>query len=116
MNMCGVVVVCGVVIMYGGGGGQTHTQTQTKPTQAMRIDEFVQGSLTTTMVDDVFFILQKCSRRALASGRVMSIAAVFSHCNILLSSVYKEALMMKLQVRLLDKGGIDRWCTACIDT
>ena len=66
--------------------------------KAMRIDETAAGNLTSTMVEDVFFILQKCSQRALASGRVMSIAAVCSHSNILLSSVYKEALASKLQV------------------
>jgi hypothetical protein len=36
--------------------------------KAVRIDEFVEDALTTSMVDDVFYILQNCARRAIATG------------------------------------------------
>lgn len=37
---------------------------------ALRIDEAAPGALTSSSVDDVFFILRKCGLRALASGSV----------------------------------------------
>lgn len=36
--------------------------------KAVRIDEFVEDALTTSMVDDVFYILQNCARRAISTG------------------------------------------------
>eukprot|EP00798_Chlamydomonas_sp_ICE-L_P008858 gene8858-3742_t len=39
---------------------------------AVRIDEVIPGSLTSSMVDDVFFILRKCGLRALTSGSVQA--------------------------------------------
>lgn len=35
---------------------------------ALRIDEVGPGQLTSSLVDDVFFILRKCGMRALASS------------------------------------------------
>ena len=36
--------------------------------KAIEIDEWSADTLTTSMVDDAFFVLQKCGRRALATG------------------------------------------------
>lgn len=37
---------------------------------AIRIDEAAAGSLTSSAVDDVFYVLRKCATRALACGNV----------------------------------------------
>lgn len=63
---------------------------------AIRIDERAGDALTTSMVDDVFYILQTCSRRAAATGSVQCVCAAFNHVNNLLANEYRQALASKL--------------------
>ena len=46
--------------------------------KAVRIDEFVEDALTTSMVDDVFYILQHCARRAISPGEPGGVGFVFA--------------------------------------
>ncbi|KAK9828174.1 hypothetical protein WJX74_001770 [Apatococcus lobatus] len=54
--------------------------------KAISIDEFTGDALTTSLVDDVFFILQKVGRRSLATASVQCICAVLTQLNSLLAS------------------------------
>jgi hypothetical protein len=65
--------------------------------KAIRIDEHAPGALTSSMVDDVFYILLKCGRRAGAAGSVQCCCAVLNHVANLLSNEYREALAAKLR-------------------
>lgn len=65
--------------------------------KAIAIDEHQRDSLTTSMVDDVFFILQSCCRRAISTGSMNSVFAVLSGATSLLSREYQEALQQKLR-------------------
>ena len=67
--------------------------------KAIAIREHGGGALTTSMVDDVFFILQKCGRRALATANVACVCAILGQLNNLLSSTYYPQLRAKLDVR-----------------
>ena len=60
--------------------------------KAIRINEWAGSALTTSMVDDVFFILQKCGRRALATGSVQCVCAVLGQLNTLLAHNLRAAL------------------------
>ena len=57
--------------------------------KAIRIDEEVPDSMTTSMVDDVFHVLQSCLQRAIShlqyQLRSRSVVAVLSGANSLLS-------------------------------
>lgn len=44
--------------------------------QAIRLDEVAEGSLTSSMVDDVFFVLLKAGRRAMGTGKAPSVRAL----------------------------------------
>ncbi|KAF7139386.1 hypothetical protein RHSIM_Rhsim07G0007000 [Rhododendron simsii] len=44
--------------------------------KAINIDEHVHDSLTTSMVDDVFYVLQSCCRRSLSTSNINSVIAV----------------------------------------
>ncbi|GAX77377.1 hypothetical protein CEUSTIGMA_g4823.t1 [Chlamydomonas eustigma] len=59
---------------------------------AVRIDESSPGSLTSSLVDDVFFILRKCGLRAMASGSVQCCAALLAELNNVVSNLLKESL------------------------
>ncbi|ERM93568.1 hypothetical protein AMTR_s00004p00104770 [Amborella trichopoda] len=65
--------------------------------KAIRIDEHVPDSLTTSMVDDVFYVLQSCCRRAISTSKVNSVLAVLSGAVNLLSNEYQEALQRKMR-------------------
>lgn len=65
--------------------------------KAIRIDEHVPDSLTTSMVDDVFYVLQSCLRRAISTSNISSVIAVLSNAGSLLGNDYHEALQQKIR-------------------
>ncbi|XP_039121919.1 conserved oligomeric Golgi complex subunit 4 [Dioscorea cayenensis subsp. rotundata] len=65
--------------------------------KAIKIDEHVPDSLTTSMVDDVFYVLQSCCRRAISTTSINSVFAVLSGAMNLLSNEYQEALQQKMR-------------------
>ncbi|KAF5733385.1 conserved oligomeric Golgi complex subunit 4 [Tripterygium wilfordii] len=65
--------------------------------KAIRIDEPVPDSLTTSMVDDVFYVLQSCLRRAISTSNISSVIAVLSGASSLLSNEYQDALQQKMR-------------------
>ncbi|KAA0039804.1 conserved oligomeric Golgi complex subunit 4 [Cucumis melo var. makuwa] len=65
--------------------------------KAIKIDEPVPDSLTTSMVDDVFYVLQSCLRRAISTSNISSLIAVLSGGSSLLSNEYQEALQQKMR-------------------
>lgn len=65
--------------------------------KAIKIDEFVPDAITTSMVDDVFYVLQTCSRRAISTSNIQAVLAVLNRVNDLLNNEYKEALLRKIR-------------------
>jgi hypothetical protein len=59
---------------------------------AIQMDECVEGALTSSIVEDAFFILQKCGRRAMATGNVQCVCSVLSNMNNHLCNAYLSAL------------------------
>ncbi|KAF3620654.1 Conserved oligomeric Golgi complex subunit 4 [Capsicum annuum] len=65
--------------------------------KAIKIDELVFDSLTTSMVDDVFYVLQSCFRRFISTSNINSVIAVLSNAVSLLGGEYNEALQQKIR-------------------
>lgn len=65
---------------------------------AIAIDEWTPGAPITSMVDDVFFIVQKCGRRAISTGNVQSGCAVLGQVNSLLAGELRSSLDEKWKV------------------
>lgn len=65
--------------------------------KAIRIDEAIPDALTTSMVDDVFYILQNSSRRAISTANVHPVLASLNNINTFLNGEFKEALLNKLR-------------------
>lgn len=65
--------------------------------KAIRIDEHVLDSLTTSMVDDVFYVLQNCCRRSISTSNINSVIAILSNAMSLLSGEYNDALQQKMR-------------------
>lgn len=65
--------------------------------KAVHIDEPVPGALTSSMVDDSFFVLLAAGRRALATARAPSAVSILNQLNTVLSTQYRTALARKLQ-------------------
>ncbi|UYV63980.1 hypothetical protein LAZ67_2006240, partial [Cordylochernes scorpioides] len=64
--------------------------------KAIQMDVVEDKSLTSTMLDDVFFIIKKCLRRSLNSASVDGVCAMLNHTCNFLQSVFCEALNEKL--------------------
>jgi hypothetical protein len=54
----------------------------------------VPDALTSSMVDDTFYILRKCGSRALATGSVQVVAALLGELNDALAGAYRGALQV----------------------
>ncbi|KAL6982165.1 Golgi transport complex subunit 4 [Sarracenia purpurea var. burkii] len=65
--------------------------------KAIKIDEHVPDSLTSSMVDDVFYVLQSCCRRSISTANISSVIAVLSSAVSLLGNEYNEALQHKMR-------------------
>ncbi|CAH9142781.1 unnamed protein product [Cuscuta epithymum] len=65
--------------------------------KAIKIDEHVFDSLTTSMVDDVFYVLQSCCQRSISTSNINSVIAVLSSAVSLLGGEYNEALQQKIR-------------------
>ena len=65
--------------------------------KAIRIDEHSPGQLTSSLVDDVFYILLKCGRRSGLTGSVQCTCAVLNHVANLLSGEVRDALTQRLR-------------------
>lgn len=65
--------------------------------KAIRIDEHVLDSLTTSIVDDVFYVLQNCCRRSISTSNLNSVIAILSNAMSLLGGEYSDALQRKMR-------------------
>jgi hypothetical protein len=65
--------------------------------KAVRIDDAAPGALTSSMVDDAFFVLLSAGRRALATARAPSAVAILNQLNAALSTLFRAAVAAKLQ-------------------
>eukprot|EP01135_Chromosphaera_perkinsii_P010069 Nk52_evm5s2010 gene=Nk52_evmTU5s2010 len=58
--------------------------------KAIRMDDVEFGQITSTCVDDVFFLVQKSIRRAISTGSCDSVCAMLNHGNGILVTEYKQ--------------------------
>ncbi|KAL6523788.1 Golgi transport complex subunit 4 [Orobanche gracilis] len=90
--------------------------------KAIQIDEHVLDSPTTSMVDDVFYVLQSCCRRAILTSNISSVIAVLSSAVSLLGGEYSEALQQKMREpnlgakMFLGGVGVQKTCTEIATT
>ena len=54
------------------------------------MDEHTGDSLTSSMVDYVFFVLQNCTQRAVDSYNIHALCAIINHLTTCLNKDYKE--------------------------
>ena len=62
------------------------------------MDQADESSITSSMVDDAFFIIKKCVRRALSSSSVDGVCAMLNHANSVLEQDFREILYSKLRL------------------
>ncbi len=67
-------------------------------TKAIQMDTIMAGSKTSSVVDDVFFIIKKCIKRCLYSDSVDGCCAMFNNCTTVLDSIYKDYFYSQLKL------------------
>uniref|UniRef100_A0A3Q3N3E6 Conserved oligomeric Golgi complex subunit 4 n=1 Tax=Mastacembelus armatus TaxID=205130 RepID=A0A3Q3N3E6_9TELE len=65
--------------------------------KAVAMDTYEKGQLTSSMVDDCFYIVKKCISRALSSSSIDCLCAMINHANSVLDSDFREVLYNKLR-------------------
>ena len=55
-------------------------------------EDFNSGNLTSHILDDVFFILKKCIRRANSGGNIDVVCAIINHSITIIDTIYYDAL------------------------
>ncbi|OQV15659.1 Conserved oligomeric Golgi complex subunit 4 [Hypsibius exemplaris] len=65
--------------------------------KAISMEQVEEKALTSTMVDDVFFVVRKSIRRALSSASVDGICAILNHAVSLLQEDFADVLHAKLK-------------------
>ncbi|XP_070985575.1 conserved oligomeric Golgi complex subunit 4-like isoform X2 [Oncorhynchus clarkii lewisi] len=65
--------------------------------KAVAMDTNEKGQLTSSMVDDCFYIVKKCISRALSSSSIDCLCAMINHSTSVLESDFREVLYNKLR-------------------
>ncbi|OWF48034.1 conserved oligomeric Golgi complex subunit 4-like [Mizuhopecten yessoensis] len=65
--------------------------------KAVSVDSVDEGAQTSSMVDDSFFIVKKCVRRAISSSSVDGVCAMLNHACTLLEQDFREVLYSRLR-------------------
>ncbi|XP_041375070.1 conserved oligomeric Golgi complex subunit 4-like [Gigantopelta aegis] len=65
--------------------------------KAVHVDSVEEGSQTSSMVDDAFFIVKKSVRRAISSSSVDGVCAMLNHVSSILEQDFREVLFAKLR-------------------
>ncbi|KAI0235623.1 Conserved oligomeric Golgi complex subunit 4 [Lamellibrachia satsuma] len=66
-------------------------------TKAVSLDITDESSLTSSMVDDAFFIVKKCVRRALSSSSIDGVCAMLNHACSILEQDFQEVFYARLR-------------------
>lgn len=74
--------------------------------RAIQMDELDDTNLTSSVLDDVFFIIQKCINRALSCGSLDVLCAVINHSVSLLETTFCDALNDRIKYGFPNTGGI----------
>lgn len=67
--------------------------------KAIAVDEIAPGATASSCAEDSFFVAQRCSKRALATGHAGAASAVVNHAGNTLGSDLLEALVRKVRMR-----------------
>uniref|UniRef100_A0AAY4BY69 Conserved oligomeric Golgi complex subunit 4 n=1 Tax=Denticeps clupeoides TaxID=299321 RepID=A0AAY4BY69_9TELE len=66
--------------------------------KAVAMDTWEAGQLTSSMVDDTFYIVKKCISRALSSSSSDCLCAMINHATSVLETDFREVLVARLRV------------------
>ncbi|OTF76620.1 conserved oligomeric Golgi complex subunit 4-like protein [Euroglyphus maynei] len=54
-------------------------------------------AITSSMLDDIFFIIKKCLKRAISCGSANVIMAIINHCTIVLETIFYEIIQSRIK-------------------
>lgn len=65
--------------------------------KAVQLDKIEENNLTSSMLDDAFFILKKCSKRAQSTKSMDALCAIINNCVSILDTVFYDTLNDRLR-------------------
>jgi len=88
----------GAAVRPGLGPLQEEFYIEQSVEKGIEIDAWKVNCLASSMVDDIFFILQKCSQRGLATANLQCVGAIMGQINTALSTSLRAALESRWKV------------------
>jgi len=80
--------------------------------KAIQMDSCESGSLTTSMTDDVFFILKQCIKRSMTSSSIDCVCAMLNHAISALDLNFRDALISQIKAGFPSGGMLDNISSA----
>ncbi|XP_039263013.2 conserved oligomeric Golgi complex subunit 4-like [Styela clava] len=80
--------------------------------KAIQLDTIEEGSLTSSMVDDTFFILKQCIKRAMTSSSIDCVCAMLNHAASVLDSDFRSVLTTRIKAGFSSGGMLDNISSA----
>lgn len=80
--------------------------------KAIQMNSAEEGSFTSSMVDDTFFILKQCIKRAMGSSAIDCVCAMLNHATTVLDSDYKDVLIARIKAGFPSGGMLDNISSA----
>lgn len=81
-------------------------------TKAIQLDAFDETSLTSSMIDDVFFILKQCIKRTMTSSSIDCVCAMLNHASSVLDSEFRDVLTSRIKSGFPSGGMLDNISSA----
>ncbi|XP_076808294.1 conserved oligomeric Golgi complex subunit 4-like [Clavelina lepadiformis] len=80
--------------------------------KAIQLDNIEPGNLTSSMTDDVFFILKQCIKRSVTSDSIDCVCAMLNHTTSVLDADFKDVLSNQIKTGFPSGGMLDNISSA----
>ncbi|XP_026694140.2 conserved oligomeric Golgi complex subunit 4 [Ciona intestinalis] len=80
--------------------------------KAIQLDSFEPGNLTSSMIDDVFYILKQCIKRSMMSSSIDCVCAMLNHATSVLDSEFRDVLVNQVKIGFPSGGMLDNISSA----
>lgn len=80
--------------------------------KAIQLDTMEESSPTSSMVDDTFFILKQCIKRAMTSSSIDCVCAMLNHAASVLDTEYRDVLASRIKSGFPSGGMLDNISSA----
>jgi len=80
--------------------------------KAIKLDSFEEGNFTSSVTDDIFFILRQCIKRSISSSSIDCVCAILNHAVSILETDFKTMMKKRIEDGYFSGGVLDNISSA----